>query len=49
MLESSPTAAFALPAANLARVADTRELDHVLAQTYGLWGLVIGKKKPFAK
>ncbi len=48
-LEASRLAAYCLPdASSLARGASTRELDHVLAATFGLWDLVIPESRRFA-
>ena len=47
-LEASRLAAYCLPdERTLARSAETRELDHVLAATFGLWDLVIPESRRF--
>ena len=47
-LEASRRAAYCLPdAATLARTADTRELDHVIAAVFGLWDKVIPASRRF--
>ena len=47
-LEASPLAAFCLPdPATLARGRDTRELDHILAATFGLWERIIPERRRF--
>lgn len=47
-LEGSRRAAYCLPdAADLALGRETRELDHVLAATFGLWHLVIPASRRF--
>ena len=47
-LEGSRRAAYCLPdVADLERRRDTRELDHVLAATFGLWNLVIPASRRF--
>jgi hypothetical protein len=47
-LEASRLAAYCLPdAATLARGKLTRELDHMLAATFGLWELVLPANKRF--
>jgi hypothetical protein len=47
-LEASRLAAYCLPdAPSYARGAATRELDHVLAATFGLWDLVIPEGRRF--
>ncbi len=49
-LEGSRRAAYCLPdAATLARRKDTRELDHILAATFGLWDLVIPASRRFRR
>jgi hypothetical protein len=46
VLEASPLAAYCLPEAGaLARTRDTREVDHILASTFGLWSFVIPRSK----
>jgi hypothetical protein len=48
MLESSALAAYCLPDATaLARGPETRELDHVLAQTFRWWDLLLVKRTKF--
>jgi len=47
-LEASRLAAYCLPdAGTLARGVETRELDHVLAATFGLWDVVIPLSRRF--
>ncbi len=47
-LEASRFAASCLPdATTLARTADTRELDHILAAVFGLWDAVIPAGRRF--
>jgi hypothetical protein len=46
-LEASRLAAYCLPDDGLARGAETRELDHVLAATFGLWEAVIPASRRF--
>lgn len=49
MLEASRLAAYCLPDADLAMQGpQTRELDHVLAATFGLWELVLPAARRFA-
>lgn len=49
MLAAAPKAAYCLPDPDaLARTTKTRELDHLLAITFGWWELVIGTKQPFS-
>jgi len=46
MLEASPSAAYCLPEpGSLAHSRDTRQLDHVLAATFGLWSQVLPASK----
>jgi len=47
MLQASPMAAYCLPTAGtLGRSEATRELDHVVAMTFGWWDVVLlGKEK----
>ncbi|HUS64652.1 MAG TPA: PD-(D/E)XK nuclease superfamily protein [Kofleriaceae bacterium] len=41
-LAASPLAAYCLPdAATAARTPETRELDHVLSATFGLWDMIL--------
>ena len=48
MLSAAPKAAHCLPdSERWERTTRTRELDHMLAISFGWWDLVIGKKKPF--
>jgi hypothetical protein len=48
MLASSSVAAYCLPdAATLARSDLTRELDHILAQTFAWWDVLLHKRAPF--
>ena len=45
-LEGSRLAAYCLPdAADLSSRRDTRELDHVLAATFGLWHLIPASRR----
>jgi hypothetical protein len=46
-LEASRLAAYCLPEEALARGSETRELDHVLAATFGLWEAVIPASRRF--
>jgi hypothetical protein len=47
-LEASPLAAYCLPLPpDRARTAETRQLDHVLAATFGLWEKVIPAGRRF--
>jgi hypothetical protein len=46
-LEASPLAAYCLPDAALAPAAATRELDHVVAATFGLWERIIPRSRLF--
>ncbi|HUJ59086.1 MAG TPA: PD-(D/E)XK nuclease superfamily protein [Kofleriaceae bacterium] len=46
-LEASRRAAYCLPERAFGRTRQTRELDHVLAATFGLWDLVIPASKRF--
>jgi len=49
-LEGSRLAAYCLPAAaNLAPTKLTRELDHLLAATFGLWELVLPASRRFKR
>jgi hypothetical protein len=48
LLESSAIAAYCLPdPATLERTTHTRELDHVLAQTFGWWDVLLEGRAPF--
>jgi hypothetical protein len=48
-LEASRLAAYCMPEpTTLVRSVDTRELDHVLAATFGLWDVVIPAGRRFA-
>ncbi len=47
MLEGSTISAHCMPAKSLMRTRGTHELDHLLAQTFGWWDLLIGKKRAF--
>jgi hypothetical protein len=47
-LEASRLAAYCLPRAGFARGAETRELDHVIAATFGLWERIIPERRRFA-
>jgi hypothetical protein len=48
LLEASPLAAYCLPdPVATARTAATRELDHVLAATFGLWERIIPERRRF--
>lgn len=46
-LEASHLACSCLPDPGLARSKETRELDHILAATFGFWDLVIPANKKF--
>lgn len=48
-LEGSRRAAYCLPDPGFARKKDTRELDHILAATFGLWDLVIPAGRRFRR
>ena len=47
-LEASPLAAFCHPGADRARTAQTQQLDHVIAATFGLWEKIIPERRRFA-
>jgi len=47
LLEGSHMAAFCLPGPGLARASSTKEFDHVLAQTFGWWDIILEKKRRF--
>ncbi len=48
-LQGSPLASYCLPdGETLARTPLTRELDHVLAMTFGLWSMVLPESRRFA-
>jgi len=47
MLGGSEIAAYCLPEASLDPSAETRELDHVVAMTFGWWDAVLRGKQPF--
>ena len=46
-LEASPLAAFCHPGPGLDRGSRTRELDHVVAATFGLWETIIPERRRF--
>ena len=47
-LAASPLAAYCLPdPATAARTAETRELDHVLSATFGLWDMILPVTRRF--
>jgi len=47
-LEASPLAAYCLPnEERMTRTKSTRELDHVIAATFGLWDRIIPKRRLF--
>jgi hypothetical protein len=47
-LEASPLAAYCLPdTLTLERTRNTRELDHVISATFGLWELIIPEHRRF--
>lgn len=46
-LEASPLAAYCLPAEDFRRGEQTRELDHVVAATFGLWETIIPERRRF--
>ncbi len=46
-LEASPLAAYCLPNSLLSRSKATRELDHIIAATFGLWERIIPKRRLF--
>jgi len=48
-LEASPLAAYCMPTSTLARSKATRELDHVVAATFGLWEHIIPKRRLFLR
>lgn len=47
MLGGSEIAAYCLPEPSLDPSAETRELDHVVAMTFGWWDAVLRGKQPF--
>jgi hypothetical protein len=47
MLRASEMAAYCLPDPDGSRSASTRELDHVLAMTFGWWDVVLDESKRF--
>lgn len=47
MLGGSEIAAYCLPEASLNPSAETLELDHVVAMTFGWWDAVLRGKQPF--
>jgi hypothetical protein len=47
LLRSSERAAYCLPEPNLAPSAETLELDHIVAMTFGWWEAVLRDKQPF--
>ncbi|MBW2460643.1 MAG: hypothetical protein JRH11_03280 [Deltaproteobacteria bacterium] len=47
MLQASEMAASCLPDASLEPSSATRELDHLVAMTFGWWDSVLVKKSPF--
>ena len=47
LLRSSERAAYCLPDVTLEPSADTLELDHIVAMTFGWWEAVLRDKKPF--
>jgi len=47
MLGGSEIAAYCLPEASLYPSAETLELDHVVAMTFGWWDAVLRGKQPF--
>ena len=48
MLAASPAAAYCMPNRLEMRPSEaTRELDHILAATFGWWDVVLGNKRPF--
>lgn len=46
MLQSHRLAAYCLPTQALEPNRETVELDHIVAMTFGWWGLVLGNKSP---
>jgi hypothetical protein len=48
MLEASNMAAFCLPSVDLRPATATRELDHMLAQFFGWWGVLTARRTPFS-
>jgi hypothetical protein len=47
MLGGSEIAAYCLPDTSLTPTAETLELDHVVAMTFGWWDAVLRGKRPF--
>ena len=48
MLEASPYAARCFPdPTSLKPSADTRELDHIIANVFGWWEIILAGKRPF--
>ncbi len=47
MLRSSPVAAYCMPEFTLEPTAETLELDHLIAMTFGWWEKVLARKVPF--
>jgi hypothetical protein len=47
LLQASRLAAYCLPGPALAPGPETLELDHLVATTFGWWGLVLKSKAPF--
>lgn len=48
MLEGSAVAAYCLPdATTLKRCPQTRELDHMMAQAFGWWDVILVDREPF--
>ena len=47
LLRSSERAAYCLPEEQLEPSANTIELDHIVAMTFGWWEAVLREKKPF--
>ncbi len=47
MLRASDLAAYCMPDASLARTRSTWELDHVLAQRFGWWDIIVKDSRKF--
>ncbi|NOY94696.1 MAG: hypothetical protein GXP55_26255 [Deltaproteobacteria bacterium] len=47
MLQASELAAYCLPDVDLGPCSTTRELDHIVAMTFGWWDVLLDQKTPF--
>lgn len=47
MLRASDLAAYCMPSESVARTNDTWELDHVLAQRFGWWDIIVKDSRRF--